>query len=69
MEINVAAQVGHAYGDTHTMHIPTGPLSPLVGTDKRQAPLLTNRTDWAAQGQLHCHHFHVPLHLSIQAVD
>lgn len=60
----MAVQARHTYRDTHT-HTLTRPLSPLMGTDKRQAPSLTNRTDWAAWGQLHCNHFHVLLHLDI----
>ena len=55
MEINVAAQTGHTHmHKTQTQaHTHTGPLSPLMGTDKRQAPSLANRADSrAALGQL-----------------
>ncbi len=72
MEINVAAQARHTHTHTHThgdTQAHTRPLSLLMGTDKRQAPSLTNRADRAALGQLHCNHFHVLLHLGIQAHD
>lgn len=39
-------------------------LSPLMGTDKRQAPSLRNRSDWAAGGQLHCNHYPAATYLA-----
>lgn len=70
MEINVAAQARHTHTQRETQtqaHTHTRPLSPLMGTDKRQAPSLTNRAE--TLGQLRRNHFHVLLHLEIQVHD